>query len=219
MNRRGKRLCFPEHKVNKPGMDRFGTLLLLSLSPLFAAAQSPKGFVDRMQKDVAGWGKLTIVQEPRLTHLLNNDSTVAPKRKNPAAEARATREPSKQEHHPAAETGGGAAADSGVDEPRQQVRVRRYKISGYRVQIYAGSNSRSSRIEAEKAAQRFKGYFPHVPAYTHFYPPRWVCRVGDFKTAEEAQGFMHQIAQLKAFSGLIVVKTAIQVSYKSESEE
>lgn len=171
-----------------------------------------------MQKDVAGWGKLTIVQEPRLTHLLNNDSTVAPKKKNQATEAKEAREPAKKERHVATETDSGAV-DNGSDEPRQQVRVRRYKISGYRVQIYAGSNSRSSRIEAEKAAQRFKGFFPHVPAYTHFYPPRWVCRVGDFKTAEEAQSFMHEIAQLKAFSGLIVVKTAIQVAYKSEGEE
>lgn len=199
-------------------MDRFSALLLLSLSPLIVAAQpSKKGFVDNLQKDVAGWGKITIVQEPRLTHLLNNDSTVAPKKKHQAADTAETHKQATHERRQTTDTDSGAVDSN--EEPRQQVKLRRYKISGYRVQIYAGSNSRSSRIEAEKAAQRFKGYFPRVPAYTHFYPPRWVCRVGDFKTAEEAQSFMQQVRQLKAFSGLIVVKTAIQVAYKSESEE
>ena len=99
------------------------------------------------------------------------------------------------------------------------VKMKRYKISGYRIQIYAGNNSRNSRVEAERAAQRFKGFFPKVPAYTHFYPPRWVCRVGDFKTAEQATAFMSQIQHLKVFSGLIVVKTAIQVAYRSDVSE
>lgn len=199
-------------------MDRLSAILLLSLSPLIVAAQSSKkGFVDNLQKDVAGWGKLTIVQEPRLTHLLNNDSAVAPKKKHHDADTVGDHKQAAHERRSTTDADSGTI--DGNEEPRQQVKLRRYKISGYRVQIYAGSNSRSSRIEAEKAAQRFKGFFPRVPAYTHFYPPRWVCRVGDFKTAEEAQSFMQQVRQLKAFSGLIVVKTAIQVAYKSESEE
>lgn len=188
-------------------------LFLIVLLPVAVGAQTLQNdFVREVQKDVAGWGKLVINQDSRLTRLVNKDTIVAPTNK----EEKDRPADSTKQKVPAKIPNVSEESNETVSRP---AKLRRYKISGYRVQIYAGNNSRNSRIEAEKTAQRFKGYFPKVPAYTHFYPPRWVCRVGDFKTSEQAQAFMQQVQQLKAFSGLTVVKTAIQVVYRSEGEE
>ncbi len=188
-------------------------LFLIVLLPVAVGAQTLQNdFVREVQKDVAGWGKLVINQDSRLTRLVNKDTIVAPNNK----EEKEKPADSTKQKVPAKIPNVSEESNETVSRP---AKLRRYKISGYRVQIYAGNNSRNSRIEAEKTAQRFKGYFPKVPAYTHFYPPRWVCRVGDFKTSEQAQAFMQQVQQLKAFSGLTVVKTAIQVVYRSEGEE
>ncbi len=188
-------------------------LFLIVLLPVAVGAQTLQNdFVREVQKDVAGWGKLVINQDSRLTRLVNKDTIVAPtnkEEKEKPADSTKQKVPTKIPN----------VSEESNETVSRPAKLRRYKISGYRVQIYAGNNSRNSRIEAEKTAQRFKGYFPKVPAYTHFYPPRWVCRVGDFKTSEQAQAFMQQVQQLKAFSGLTVVKTAIQVVYRSEGEE
>ena len=63
---------------------------------------------------------------------------------------------------------------------------RTIKTRGYRVQVYAGNNSRQARSEANRVADKVKGEFPEMPVYTYFQPPRWLCRVGDFKSVEEA---------------------------------
>ncbi len=196
-------------------MNRRFFLFLIALISIEGYAQtSQSDFVRDVQKDVAGWGKLVINQDSRLTRLVNKDTVVAPvpqskEEKEKAADTTKQKAPAKVP----------AFSEENTEQASRPAKLKRYKISGYRVQIYAGNNSRNSRIEAERTAQRFKGYFPKVPSYTHFYPPRWVCRVGDFKTAEQAQAFMQQVQQLKVFSGLTVVKTAIQVVYRSESEE
>lgn len=184
-----------------------------ALLPMIVFAQT--GFVEKVQKSSEGWGKVSINQESRLTRLLNGDTVIVQEKK--VEEKNVNSEKHKIDAKKDEEK---VSVDSyEANGSVRPVKMKRYKISGYRIQIYAGNNSRNSRVEAERVAQRFKGFFPKVSAYTHFYPPRWVCRVGDFKTAEQATAFMSQIQQLKAFSGLIVVKTAIQVAYRSDVSE
>ena len=188
-------------------------LLLVALLPFAVSAQN--NFVENVQKAKEGWGKVVINQDPRLTKLVNNDSVIEPKQKKDGKSLPPSKSPQTQK----AGVVKVASDSSDILVHPNPAKIRRYKVNGYRVQIYAGSNSRNSRMEAEKTAQRFKGYFPKVPVYTHFYPPRWVCRVGDFRTEEQAEAFKHQIRQLKAFSGVIVVKTAVLVSYRSDIDE
>lgn len=198
-------------------MSRFLYLVSL-LFPCISFAQS--NFTQKLQESKDGAGKVEIVEESRLTRLVNGDSIVPEPSKKKEETTIEQKGLSPQDEHSSkerdsSETNVTNGNESASVEPHV-MKIRRYKISGYRVQIYSGNNSRKSRIEATKTAQRFKGYYPEVPAYTHFYPPHWVCRVGDFKTASQAQSFLNQLRKLKVFSGLIVVKTAIQVSVKSE---
>jgi hypothetical protein len=67
------------------------------------------------------------------------------------------------------------------------------KSSGYRVQAYAGNNTRQAKNEAHQVGTRVKEYFPELSVYTSFNPPRWLCRVGDFRSIEEADAMMRKL--------------------------
>ena len=56
------------------------------------------------------------------------------------------------------------------------------KTSGFRIQAYAGNNTRQAKNDAYHVASRVKEYFPELTVYTSFNPPRWLCRVGDFRS-------------------------------------
>lgn len=92
-------------------------------------------------------------------------------------------------------------------------KAHRYKKTGYRIQIYAGGNSRKARIEAEQIGATCKSYYPELAVYTHFSSPRWVCRVGDFKTLSEANRYMQIFAKAKKFGEASIVKCQIFVFY------
>jgi hypothetical protein len=85
------------------------------------------------------------------------------------------------------------------------------KASGYRIQVYAGNNSREARDEAASMAARVKGHFPDVGVYTSFDPPHWICRVGDFPTIEEADAMAFQLKSLLIFKELFIVKEQINI--------
>ena len=52
---------------------------------------------------------------------------------------------------------------------------KKIQTVGYRIQIYAGGNTRAAKEEALKAAQYVKDKYPEIPVYTEFVAPRWVC--------------------------------------------
>ncbi|KAA6335421.1 hypothetical protein EZS27_016346 [termite gut metagenome] len=85
------------------------------------------------------------------------------------------------------------------------------KASGYRVQVYAGNNSREARDEAASMAARVKEHFPNVDVYTSFDPPRWICRVGDFPTIEEADAIAFQLKNFLLFKESFIVKEQINI--------
>ena len=76
---------------------------------------------------------------------------------------------------------------------------------GYRIQIYAGGNTRTSKEEALKAAQYVKDNYPDIPVYTEFVSPRWVCRVGDYKTIEEADLVMRMLKATRSFKEIAIL--------------
>lgn len=86
------------------------------------------------------------------------------------------------------------------------------KSFGYRIQIYAGNNSRIARNEAYGSAARVKEYFPELKVYTSFTPPRWLCRVGDFRSIEEADAMMRQMKKTGAFKEASIVKEQVNIS-------
>ena len=82
---------------------------------------------------------------------------------------------------------------------------KKIQTMGYRIQIYAGGNTRYAKEEAQKAAQFIKVNFPEIPVYTDFVAPRWVCRVGDYKTIEEADQVMRMLKKLRNFKEIAIL--------------
>lgn len=85
------------------------------------------------------------------------------------------------------------------------------KSRGYRVQVYAGNNSRVARNEANNIAAKVKGEFPDMPVYAFFQPPRWLCRVGDFRSIEEADAAMRRLKATGIFKEVSIVREQINI--------
>ena len=86
-----------------------------------------------------------------------------------------------------------------------------YKMKGYRIQVYSGGNSHADKQKAEKAGADMKRLFPTEPVYVHFYSPSWKCRMGNYKTAEEAHRILSQVK--KHYRQACIVKGTINVQY------
>ncbi|MDM8155885.1 SPOR domain-containing protein [Bacteroides gallinaceum] len=85
------------------------------------------------------------------------------------------------------------------------------KARGFRIQVYAGNNSRVARNEAQRIADKVKETFPEMPVYTYFQPPRWLCRVGDFKSIEEAHVAMRKLKGSGEFKEAAIVREQINI--------
>src|SRR3712207_9310542 len=76
---------------------------------------------------------------------------------------------------------------------RKKIMRRSYKVTGYRVQAFAGGNSRQDRIKAEQIGSKIKMKYPDEPVYVHFYSPRWICRIGNYRSFEEANRMLQRV--------------------------
>ena len=85
------------------------------------------------------------------------------------------------------------------------------KAFGFRVQTYAGNNTRQAKTEAHNVAAKIKEFFPELPVYTPFNPPRWLCRVGDFRSIEEADAMMRKFKATGVFKEVSIVKDQINI--------
>lgn len=88
------------------------------------------------------------------------------------------------------------------------------KARGYRVQVYAGNGSRVARDEANEIAEKIKSEFPDIPVYTYFSSPRWLCRVGDYRSVEEADAVMRLLKNTGKFKEVSIVREQINISFE-----
>ncbi len=93
---------------------------------------------------------------------------------------------------------------------RKKVMRSSYKVTGYRVQAFAGGNSRNDRLKAEQIGNAIKMKYPDQPVYVHFYSPRWICRIGNFRSLGEAQKMLTKVRAM-GFKQACLVKGKITV--------
>ena len=63
------------------------------------------------------------------------------------------------------------------------------KAAGFRIQAYAGNNTREAKVN----------------------PPRWLWRVGDFRSIEEADAMMRKLKATGVFKEVSIVKDQINI--------
>lgn len=166
-------------------------------------------------------------QDSRKTPAYQQDSRKAPDDK--AAKANTTQKTTPDstkkkpaEHHDAAASSQHESAthktesEDKADSEQTPVDLRKkvmkgsYKVTGYRVQAYAGGNSRADRQKAEQIGNAIKMKYPEQPIYVHFYSPRWICRVGNFRSLQEANAMLAKVRAM-GYKQACLVKGKITV--------
>ena len=196
-------------------MKHFIQILVLCIGiPMGAGAQT---FTQRLQKTVAGQGSVTIHQSDSIDKLVNSamlttksSSTTAtttpttPKPATPSTPSKTT------PNSPSSPTN--TTVTTVIPDTVPKMIRNGHKITGYRVQAFAGGNSRKDRQQAEQTRNAIKSHYPNVPVYVHFYSPRWICRVGNYRTYEEAHQMLVQLRNL-GYNQASIVKGKITVQY------
>ena len=85
------------------------------------------------------------------------------------------------------------------------------KTSGYRIQIYAGNNTRTARNKATEMGEEVSKLFPELDVYNSFLSPRWICRVGDFRSIEEADAMLRKLRATNKFKEVSIVREMILI--------
>ena len=184
-------------------------------------ADAQSTFTERLQKSKAGEGKVSVTQDKSIDVLVNGTiatqqpEKIKPEQKpTPASVSKEKAEVKEKEEPKVAPKGNEAQAVITPDTTDLHKKVMKgMKINGYRVQVFAGGNSRSDRQKAERTGENIKSLFPGEPIYVHFYSPRWICRMGNYRTYEEAHEVLKRVKQF-GYTSAIIVKGKITVQYQ-----
>ena len=138
----------------------------------------------------------------------NNNSTA-----NNSTAAGTQRNDTKHETNtPATPANKNTAEENTTVDTRKKVMRNSYKTQGYRIQVFSGGNSRTDRQKAENTGNAMKAKFPNEPVYVHFYSPSWKCRMGNYKTMEEAKAMLSEVKKA-GYSQACIIKGTINVQY------
>lgn len=190
------------------------------------AANAQTTFTQRLQKSNAGEGKVTVTQSKEIDDLVNGpQDVVTPARqttlptqsnKNTQGNQNTQKQPERQTEekpkHPQIAAQPETTIDTTYTEDSRKKVMKGYKVNGYRVQVFAGGNSRDARVKAERTGREINSLFPGEPVYVHFYSPRWICRMGNYRTYEEAHQILNAVKKL-GYKSAIIVKGKITVPY------
>ena len=196
-------------------------ITILTLCAGIAINASAQTYTQRIQQQNGnGQGTVTIHQDADIDKLVNsevlNNNTKQTTNNQPATSHTATTPGAKTSTTKPTTPNSVTAGNEGEDEttPDLSKKVMRggTKVNGYRVQAFAGGNSRNDRIQAERIGNNIKSHFANVPVYVHFYSPRWICRVGNYRTYEEAHQMLVQLRNL-GYNQASIVKGKITVQY------
>jgi hypothetical protein len=186
--------------------------LISHFSFLIASAQT---FTQRIQSGTAGQATVTIHQSAEIDKLVNSATltTATPRTSTgttptPQRPTANTQSPTPKAQTPTPDN----EQEAGPVDLSKKVIRNGVKVNGYRVQAFAGGNSRKDRQQAEQIGNNIKAHYGNVPVYVHFYSPRWICRVGNYRTYEEAHQMLQNLRKL-GYNQASIVKGKITVQY------
>ena len=181
-----------------------GTLLaqLSTFNSQLSTLSAQETFTRHLTRYNAGEGRVILHQDAEIDALVNGSSTAS---SLSAAKAKAATSPKI--------TNKVVAKIDTLTTDTAEVTVRRVRVNGYRIQVYAGGNNREAKSEAYRMAALVRSTFDDVQVYTHFISPRWICRVGDFRTYEEATDMLRRMRETNRFREASIVKSKIILLY------
>lgn len=187
-------------------------IVIISLMVLcLPGRMKAQNYMEHLREHAAGQGTVTVIQSKEIDELVNGKiPEVVPRPVEKVPESTEKTAPKTvigyKTHDGKGQT---IDADEELDS-RKKVMVGSVKVTGYRVQVFAGGNSRADRQKAQRIGNEIKRHFPEYPVYVHFYSPRWICRMGNFRSLDEANAILKEIREL-GYRAACVVKGTITV--------
>lgn len=187
-------------------------------------------YTQRLQKNTDGKAKVTIHHSKAIDDLVNgpkvNIQTVAIKNVETATTIKTTVATQRkhdvvakdkvtvqhQHDNAIAQRQQDTVALQTADTTSVQKKVKKKMVMVYRVQAYAGGNSRKDRRTAEQIGNQLRTLFPSESVYVHFYTPRWICRMGNYRTYEEAHHALQEVKKM-GYTAATIVKGKTAVAY------
>ena len=87
------------------------------------------------------------------------------------------------------------------------------QVTGFRVQIFSGSNRR----DAYNTQSKFQQDFPDIRSYVIYSDPNFKVRVGDFRTRLEAEKLQDQLK--RSFDGTFIITEKINPPQSEGKDE
>ena len=171
----------------------------------FTAVDAQSTFTERLQKSNKGEGKISVTQDKSIDALVNGSSAVTkqPENNKPEQKDKVTTPKDKADNKEKAES-----KDKEKVAPKDnesQAIVVAPDTADVHKKVMKG-------LKAERTGESIKVSFPGEPVYVHFYSPRWICRMGNYRTYEEAHEVLQRVKQL-GYDSAIIVKGKITVQY------
>jgi len=197
----------------------FITLFTIVLCvPFTAGAQS---YLNHLQAK-GGKATVTVTQSQQLDSLVDNvkarqaetssAEATSPKANTPVQGAAQPKSPATRKEVASSTDDLGDEMEIPTVDLRKKVMRQSYRVNGYRVQVFWGGNSRSDKLKAQSIGDKLKMSFPDEPVYVHFYSPRWICRMGNYRSLQEANNILKQIKKM-GYKQACVVRGKITVQY------
>lgn len=199
--------------------------ILLTAIFCFVLNSQAQSYTQHVQQQQQGRGTVTIHQSKEIDSLVNGikknpatqnervqaDKTVKkvkPVPQNQTAEALKEKETHRTETRKVEDD------DDEMNIPtidmRKKVMRHARKVTGYRVQAFAGGNTRNDKLRAQQIGEAIKMRYPNQPIYVHFYSPRWICRIGNFRNYSEAASMLKDVKAM-GYKSATIVKGKITV--------
>jgi hypothetical protein len=207
------------------------TLFIIHFT-LFINPVGAQSFTQRLQQNTGRGGVITLHQDAAIDELVNGKTVTPP------APTRPKNNQTTRQQNTTQRTDNQQRADNQQRTDNQQradnrqqkdemstlreqevatadtiVQPRRTRqMMGYRIQAFAGGKTRNDRQKAEQTKKNLEALFPGQKVYVHFYSPRWICRMGNFRTIAEAKEVLDEVVRM-GYDTATLVRGKITVPY------
>ena len=185
-------------------------MILVLCVGCLTTADAQTTFTQRLKKSQSGEGHVTVHHDTAIDELVNGKPEAQPAPSSSVKKESATTPKDKDTKTVVKPVQEQTLLPDTADH--KKVAVGGVKVTGYRIQLFAGGNSRNDRLEAERIRSSVKAQLPGEPVYVHFYSPRWICRIGNYRTYEEAHEKLVLLRNM-GYQQATIVKGKITVKY------
>ena len=183
-------------------------LFVIFCLALVAITTNAQTFLDNLRKEEPRQGVVTVTEDAEIDSLVNGKG--GPVVPDPSTSVVQTHKREEVKKTPEEEEADNLEK---MLDTRKKVMSNSYKTTGYRIQVFSGGSTRSDKQKAETTGAVMKSNFPNEPIYVHFYSPSWKCRMGNYKTQEEARSILALVKKL-GYKDACIIKGTITLRRK-----